>query len=129
MKTFLVLIAAMAVVAAAAVVWLWLGVHQPYRGYSSSEQFVDIPPGLGTRAIGQRLAGAGVVRDAVTFRAALWTLGRSMRLKAGEYRFTDAMTPLQVIDKLRRGDVFVIPITFPEGLNVFEMAKIFEAKG
>ena len=30
---------------------------------------------------------------------------------------------------MRRGDVFVIPITFPEGLNVLEMAKIFESKG
>jgi UPF0755 protein len=30
---------------------------------------------------------------------------------------------------MRRGDVFVVPITFPEGLNVLEMGKIFESKG
>ncbi len=129
MKKFVALIVVIALVAAAVAAWLWLGVHKPYRGYSSAEQFVDIPQGMGTRAIGDRLVSAGVVRDAMTFRAALWTEGRAMRLRAGEYRFTDAMTPLQVIDKLRRGDVFVIPITFPEGLNVFEMAKVFEAKG
>jgi UPF0755 protein len=34
-----------------------------------------------------------------------------------------------VVDKLARGDVYVINITFPEGLNATEMAKIFEMHG
>jgi len=119
----------LAVIAGGAGAWIYRGVHQPFRGYAAAEQFVDIPSGLGTRAIGERLVTAGVVRDAVTFRAALWTVGRTTRLKAGEYRFADPMTPLGVIDRLRRGDVFVVSITFPEGLTVVEMSKIFESKG
>jgi UPF0755 protein len=128
MKTFLacILLAALGVCGAGA--WVYLGIRQPFRGYSAPEQFVDIPSGLGMRAIGERLVSAGVVRDRWTFRAALWTAGQTT-LKAGEYRFSDALTPLDVVDKMRRGDVFVIPITFPEGLNVTEMAKIFESKG
>ena len=129
MKTLLALLLVAALVAGAAATWIYLGVRQPFRGYSTSEQFVEIPQGLGTRAIGERLAAAGIVRDAITFRAALWKEGGATKLRAGEYRFTDPMTPFQVIDKLRRGDVYVIPITFPEGLNVLEMAKIFEQKG
>jgi UPF0755 protein len=129
MKALLALLLVVALLAGAAAAWVYFGVGQPFRGYSTSEQFIEIPQGLGTRAIGQRLVSAGVVRDAMTFRAALWKGGRATKLKAGEYRFTDPMTPLAVIDKLRRGDVFVIPITFPEGLNVLEMAKIYEAKG
>ena len=39
------------------------------------------------------------------------------------------MTPFEVIDKIARGDVFVITVTFPEGLTIAEMAKIFEAHG
>src|SRR5204862_530896 len=105
------------------------GIRQPFRGYSAAEQFVDIPSGLGMRAIGDRLVSSGIVRDRWTFRAALWTTGQTTKLKAGEYRFSDAMSPLDVIDKMRRGDVFVVPITFPEGLNVLEMGKIFESKG
>jgi UPF0755 protein len=50
-------------------------------------------------------------------------------LKAGEYRFDRAMTPFEIIDKLARGDVFVINVTFPEGLTFAEMAKIFETHG
>jgi UPF0755 protein len=129
MKTFFSLILIVAIAAAGAGYWIYRGVREPFRGYSVPEQFVDIPSGLGTRAIGDRLVAAGVVRDHLTFRAALWTTGNTTRLKAGEYRFADPMTPLNVIDKMRRGDVFVVPVTFPEGLNVFEMGKIFESKG
>jgi UPF0755 protein len=117
----------LAVGAGGAATWVYLGIEWPFRG--SDEQFVDIPPGLGTRAIGARLVAAGIVRDSLTFRAALWRSGRNTRLKAGEYRFAEPISPLAVIDRLNRGDVFVVRITFPEGLNVFEMAKLFESKG
>ena len=39
------------------------------------------------------------------------------------------MTPFEVIDKIARGDVYVINVTFPEGLTIAEMAKIFESHG
>jgi UPF0755 protein len=102
---------------------------EPFRGYQASEQFVDIPAGSGSRAIGDRLVASGVVRNEVIYRLALWASGEGRRLKAGEYRFDRAMTPFEVIDKIARGDVFVINVTFPEGLNIAEMAQIFEAHG
>jgi len=37
------------------------------------------------------------------------------------------MTPFEAIDKIARGDVYVINVTFPEGLTMTEMAKIFES--
>ena len=129
MKKVVAFLVVVALLCCAAAAWIYLGVRRPFRGYSAPEQFVEIPQGLGTKAIGERLVSAGVVRDAITFRAALWTQGRATRLRAGEYRFTDPVTPLEVVDKLRRGDVYVIPVTFPEGLNVFEMAKVFASKG
>jgi len=70
-----------------------------------------------------------VVRDHLTFRVALWMSGEARRLKAGEYRFDRAMTPFEIIDKIARGDVYVINVTFPEGLTIAEMSKIFEAHG
>jgi UPF0755 protein len=39
------------------------------------------------------------------------------------------MTPIEVIDKLARGDVHVISVTFPEGLTIAEMSRIFEERG
>jgi UPF0755 protein len=108
---------------------LYMRVNRPYRGFQGNEQFVDIPQGTGSVPIGERLVAAGVIRDAVTFRVALWMSRQGRRLKAGEYRFDHAMTPFEVIDKMARGDVFVISVTFPEGLTFAEMAKIFESHG
>jgi len=104
-------------------------VRQPYRAYAGAEQFVDIPQGAGSRTIGQRLVDAGVVHGLLTFRAALWLTGEGRHLKAGEYRFDRPMTPPEVIDKIARGDVYVIHITFREGLTMFEMAQLFESHG
>jgi UPF0755 protein len=104
-------------------------IYQSYKGYEAAEVFVDVPPGAGPVAIGQRLVDAGVVQDSVTFRGALWVSGRARDLKAGEYRFTDAMTPLEVIDKIARGDVYRRAITFREGLTIREMARVFEDSG
>jgi UPF0755 protein len=88
-----------------------------------------VPPGSGVAAIGRRLVDAGVVRSASAFRLAmrLHSLGRT--LKAGEYRFNGPTSPADVVDKLARGDVFLRPITFPEGLTVAEMADTFAAHG
>jgi UPF0755 protein len=109
--------------------WFYLRAHQPYRGYEGSEQFVEIPPGASSLAIGERLVAGGVVRDLPTYRLTLWQSGQGRRLKAGEYRFDHAMTPLEVIDKIARGDAFVVTLTFPEGLTIAEMARIFESHG
>lgn len=104
-------------------------VHAPYRGYEGAEQFVDLPQGAGSRTIGDRLIESGIVSDRITFRAALWLTGQGRHLQAGEYRFDRAMTPLEVLDKIARGDVYVFTLTFPEGLTIVEMARIFEGHG
>jgi peptidoglycan lytic transglycosylase G len=109
--------------------WFYLRARQPYRGFEGSEQFVEIPPGASSLAIGERLVAGGVVRDLPTYRLTLWQSGQGRRLKAGEYRFDHAMTPLEVIDKIARGDAFVVTLTFPEGLTIPEMARIFESHG
>jgi peptidoglycan lytic transglycosylase G len=113
----------------AAGAWMYLRMGEPYRGYQEAERFVEIPPGAGSRTIGDRLIQAGVVRDALSFRAGLYISGKGRHLQAGEYRFDRAMTPLEVVDKLARGDVYEINITFPEGLTAAEMGKIFEMHG
>jgi UPF0755 protein len=55
--------------------------------------------------------------------------GADRKLQAGEYRFSGASTPLQVLDRLAAGDVFNLTVTFPEGLTIFEMADVFAKSG
>jgi peptidoglycan lytic transglycosylase G len=129
MKKLIAFVLLLLAIAGGGVAVMYLRVHQPYRGFGGTEQFVELPPGSGSIAIGQRLVDAGVVRDLTTFRTALWVSGQGRHLKAGDYRFDRAMTPFEVIDKVARGDVYVITVTFPEGLTIAEMAKIFESHG
>jgi UPF0755 protein len=121
---FLVLIGMIAAGAAGFVVFQ--RTNEPYKGFDAAEQFVEVDPGSSTRSIGESLVTAGVVRDHLTFRAALWRTGSARALKAGTYRFDAPMTAADVVRKIARGDVWVLKITFPEGLTQREMAKIFE---
>ena len=102
---------------------------EPYRGYAAAEQFVEVRAGAGPAAIGRRLVDAGVVRDSWDFRVALWRAGAARRLKAGEYRFAEPMTVGEVVRTLARGDVYLRAVTFPEGLTIREMARVFAASG
>ncbi len=130
MKRVVIWVVLLAVVVIAAfAAWVALGEVQPYKGYAAAEQFVDIPPGSGPGTIGRRLADAGVIRDTLTFRIELLRSGAGRRLQAGEYRFDQPMTVTEVISKIARGDVYLLPITFREGLTVREMAALYESKG
>ena len=101
----------------------------PFKGYEGAEQFVEIPEGAGPTSIGRRLADAGVIRDRLGFRFEILRSGLGRRLQAGEYRFDRPMTVREVVDKIARGDVYLVPITFREGLTMREMAQLFESKG
>ncbi len=130
MKRLLAIVVSLAAVAFLALAgWMYLGVQRPYKGYDAAEQFVEIPPGIGTVEMSQRLTEAGVVRSAATFRVAVWVRGAGRRLQAGEYRFDRPMTATEVVDKIARGDVYLRTITFREGLTIRQMAELYESRG
>ena len=123
------LLLVIAIVAAGTGYVLYQRINQSFRGYETETQLVEIPAGEGPRTIGERLIAAGVVRDSLTFRLALWVTGDARKLKAGAYRFDRPLTAADVVGKIARGEVDLIPITFREGLTIAEMAKVFEASG
>jgi UPF0755 protein len=128
-KRLSLLLVLVLIVGGAGAWWAYSRLIEPYRGYQDAEIFVDIPAGSGPNAIADRLVSSGIVRDALTFRAALLVSGRARSLKAGEYRFEAPMHALDVIEKIARGDVYKRLLTFREGLTITEMAQVFEEKG
>jgi UPF0755 protein len=131
-KSLAAVVVLLVIAAAAAAVSrtaIWGRLHDPFKGYPGEEQYVILAPGTGTAAIGRHLVEAGVIRDELAFRAALWWTGRSRELQAGEYRFDRPMAAVDVVERLARGDVYTRRLTFPEGLTIREMAEIFEARG
>jgi UPF0755 protein len=125
----LLTLAALVVAGIGFAAWTYLTLERPYKGYPEAEQFVDIPQGSGSAAMARRLADAGIVPNPTAFRLAVWLRGAGQRLQAGEYRFDTPITPAQVVDKIARGDVYLQPITFREGLTIRQMSQIYESKG
>jgi UPF0755 protein len=123
------LLAAGALAAGGAAYVLSWRAREPFRGYGTPDVIVEVPRGASTQAIGERLVDAGVVRDALTFRVALWLRGDDRRLQAGEYRFDAPLSAVDVVGKIARGEVLLIPLTFREGLTIREMAEVFGASG
>ncbi|SPF52163.1 Aminodeoxychorismate lyase [Candidatus Sulfopaludibacter sp. SbA4] len=112
-----------------ALILAFLAIRQtrPYQGFST-EIFVDIPRGTSTGAIAQLLSDAGVVRSRWDFLTArLLSPGRV--LQAGEYKFNQSATPLEVYARIARGDIFYYELVVPEGKNIFDIAAAAEQLG
>ena len=108
--------------------WLHRELTIPCRP-GDPEVFVDIPPGARAHAIAVSLAGAGVVRSAPAVELYLRWIGAERRLKAGEYRFWEPASAVDVIGRIVRGDVYFLEITIPEGHTADETVALILAGG
>jgi len=125
-------LALLAVVIAAGLLGLFLAsrlVSAPYKGYSGSEAFVDIPKGTSVPEIGRILARAGVVSHARVFAWYVRLSYPTSSMKAGEYRFDRASSMQDVAGKLARGDVYVIKVTVPEGFSRTDIVDLLVSSG
>ncbi len=100
------------------------------------ETFVEVAPGTSSRQIAKEFEQQGIIRTRYGFD--LWRLLERLRnkgdagggtLKAGEYRFDHPARIAEIYDRLRRGDVYTIAVTIPEGSNLFDIAARVEAAG
>jgi UPF0755 protein len=101
--------------------------QQPYQGFRG-ETFVEFPRGTGTSGIADALVQAGVVRSRWDFLLAR-VASRTRVLQAGEYRFVRAASPLEVVGRIARGDIFYYELVVPEGRNLFDIAAAVEQLG
>jgi UPF0755 protein len=111
-----------------AVLALAAGCFVAYVPYGPATQtFVEIAPGTGTPRIAEQLKKAGIVRSSFAFEA--MKAYKQGTLKAGEYKFDHPATLTEVYDRLRRGDVYTISLTIPEGYNIFDIADAVQRSG
>lgn len=108
-------------------VWLRMAVSQPVE-HESADRVISIEPGTGSQAIIARLTEAGIVSRPTALKLYLRLTGRATGLKAGDYTFASPISPLQAIDKIRRGEVHLERVTIPEGYNRFEIAETLAAR-
>ena len=106
---------------------LLYSLNRPYAGFGE-ETFVDLPKGASSRAMAETLASAGVIRHSWEFLLAR-LIERDRTLQAGEYRFSKPASPLEVFDRIARGDIYFLELVVPEGKNMFEIGALAERLG
>ena len=120
MRFLLRLAALVVVVAAATGAWIVYRVSQPYKGFTDPV-FVEFERGTSSRTIATILKDKGVIEDRWLFLAARG-LRRNVNLQAGEYKFDKPESPLDILSRLARGDIYYMELLVPEGFNIYEIA-------
>jgi len=98
-------------------------------GNGSKIHDISFPPGSGIRKLAGELKANGMIRSSWHFMLVTRLRGQAHRLKAGDYRFNDAMTPDVILGKLVAGDVDFRKFAFPEGYSIHQAAELLEQKG
>lgn len=86
----------------------------------------DIPEGTSVRGALKLMIDKGVVADSLFLRF-VGHIGKLpvTSVKAGEYEFSPAKTPIELLTMLSEGRVKTYSFTVPEGLRLEEVAAIF----
>jgi len=87
----------------------------------------DIAPGMRLRAAAQRIEAAGVSVGRLQFELLARALGRAQDVKAGSYELSAAPTPLELLEKLTRGDVTQAEVRFIEGWTFRQLRAALDA--
>ena len=88
---------------------------------------VEIPRGANFRASMGELEKAGIDVRRYEFEALARVLGRERDIKAGNYQFTERMTPTDLLDKLTRGDVTQAEVRLIEGWTFAQFRAALDA--
>ena len=106
--------------------WLAWFATTPLQLASNPLDF-DVRPGTTLRGASQEMAQAGLGFAPWQFRLLGRALNRASDIKAGSYEVTAGITPLQLLDKLTRGDVTQSEIVFVEGKTFRQVRALLDA--
>jgi UPF0755 protein len=95
-------------------------------GPLKAEVNVVIPQKTSTIGIAKLLSDSKVIEFPELFAVIIKVYQSSKTLKAGEYAFAPAISPIEVIKKIQSGQVVVRELTIPEGLMSFQVLDIIK---
>ena len=106
--------------------WFAAYVLSPSPG--REDKIIHVPKGAGVRQIQGLLAQEGIIADDIRFLALarlFHVLDHPPRLRAGEFKVSQGLTPLEVIRFLDIAQPLRHRVTVPEGKRMTEIAAIF----
>jgi UPF0755 protein len=127
-------VALLALVVLAVVLYLVNAVFQPFHGDGSGAVALQIPEGANAGSIGDLLAGKGVIDSATFFQVNATLTGRRGDLHPGRYTLARNMSNGAVLAALTQGPkakppAKTVDVTLPEGPSIREMAPVVDKSG
>jgi len=99
-------------------------VLRPYKGFRQNV-ILEITPGTRAPVLAYNLMQKGVLASRWPFLTCYFAGRlRHRRVKAGEYMFDRAASPLEIYYRLMRGDIYLHSVLLPEGSDRFDIAQI-----
>ena len=85
-------------------------------------RMVDIPVGTNFQQVAIKLDMKGLINGPVWFELLGKVTLADRRIQPGEYAFHAAMSPTEILSRLRQGEVVLHQVTIPEGFNLIQVA-------
>lgn len=122
MKVIKILAAAVILVIIGFSFWIYRSLHTAHE-HDQSKQYISIPAGSAPGQIVAKLNNAGILSSQLPLKLYLKVSGDGSQMQAGEYLFRSPITPLQVLEELKKGKLRTVTLTIPEGFTRFDIAK------
>lgn len=97
-------------------------------GNGKNVRILAIEKGSTPRRIADELEQAGIVSSARLFVLQVRLKGIAGRLQAGEYQFSDAMKPAEILRKMVDGEVYARRFAVPEGYSIYQVAELLDGR-
>lgn len=91
-----------------------------------TEIVFEVSPGSNLVHISNALQSKGLIRNSKSFQIYAKMRGLAAKFKVGEYSLNQNMTPDEIMSVIVSGKSITRNITVAEGLNLFDIAQIFE---
>ncbi len=117
------------VIAVSAYVLTSLNSLEQSTAIEKTEQLYVLEMGSNFHRVLSEVSQLGYLESNLFIKLYAKATGYNAKIKAGEYSLTPSLSQLQVLELLTTGKSKDMKVTFQEGLNIHDMAKILESKG
>ncbi|MEI6125223.1 MAG: endolytic transglycosylase MltG [Pseudomonadota bacterium] len=101
----------------------------PFRSTPPVTALVTIPEGSSLKKIAGILETQGLIGEQLWFALLAKLKKAEHTIKSGDYSINLPLSPVDILEKLLRGEVILISMTVPEGSTIFDIARIIENAG
>lgn len=108
--------------------WAWWDLHRPGPELSGPA-LMSIEPREPFRRTAEKLGAVGVVRHPTLLHWYARLTHRDRLIHTGDYRFEEAITPIEVLESLRSGSTALTRVTIPEGFTIRQTAAQLVSAG